>query len=229
MEQEKLARNVIITKSSIKKLLGCDNSYAYTMLNRLMKKGVVRKIIKSKYTSSKNVYLIATNLFFPCYLSFWSCAYFKGYTEQIVNTIQVTTTTRHRKIKFEGYSIEFHKMDRKYFFGYEKIKYGENSTITLADDEKLLIDCIHKENLLGNIDEIIKVIKSSQINKEKIVNYLKRINNKSLMKRVGFLLERFKGIDISGILPFKDKNYVNLSIYLKNDKKNSKWQVKHSL
>ncbi|MFO7711082.1 MAG: hypothetical protein R6V53_04940 [Candidatus Woesearchaeota archaeon] len=223
-----LQRNVITTKTTLKKLLGCTDDYAYTVLGRLVKQGRLKKIIKGKYTVHDDIYLIATNLYFPSYLSFLSCSYFKGYTEQIINTVQVATTMQIRDIMFENYHLEFHKMGKKMFFGYEKVFYG-NFFLFIADDEKLLIDSIYYDNLMGNFDEIVKVFESVEPDIEKLVGYLGSIGNKSLAKKVGFLLEKLKGIDISGRLDYKDKNIILLSSFMEGKKNDKKWQVKHDL
>jgi predicted transcriptional regulator of viral defense system len=228
MDTTFLEENPIITKATIKKTLGCSDDYAYTVLNRLLNKKKIYKIIKGKYTTKNDIYFVATNLFNPSYLSFWSCAYFKGYTEQIVNTIQLATSRPHKKIFFQNYIIESHTMPKKMFFGYEKILHNQGF-IFVADDEKLVIDAIYKEDLMGNFDEIIKMIEKTKIDKEKVTHYLNSINNSSLKKREGFILEKYKNIDISENMRYKDKNYVKLSSYKKNNKLDPKWMVEYDL
>ena len=223
-----LQRNVIITKTTLKKLLGCTDDYAYTLLGRLVKQGRLKKIVKGKYTVHDDIYLVATNIYTPSYLSFLSCSYFKGYTEQIINTVQIAVPVQARPIYFEDYTIEFHKVARKMFFGYEKIVYGD-FFIFVADDEKLLIDAIYFDDLMGNFDEIVKVFESVEPDIGKLVEYLESIGNKSLAKKVGFLLEKLKGFDISGRLDYKDKNIILLSSFMEGKKNDKKWQVKHDI
>lgn len=184
--------NIIIDKSVIKKQLNCNDDYAYTVLNRLFSKGKIKKIIKSKYTCSDNIYLIASNIYTPCYISFWTASHFKGYTEQIINTIQIVTTVKKDNIFFENYKIEFVKFSKKMFFGYEKVKLG-NDFIFIADDEKLIIDSVKYSKKLGNSEEILKIIEKSSINKSKLFEYLERIDNKSLTKKVIKLIKKVKG------------------------------------
>lgn len=217
--------NAIITRNLIQKERNISDKYAYTLLNRLNKKNKIKNITKGKYTKNKNIWEIATNLFTPSYISFWSAAYFKGYTEQIINEIQIATTKKHKTIEFENYTITFNKLNKKRFFGFEKIRYGDNF-IFVVDDEKLLIDLITKEKLVGNFEELTKIIKQTKINKKKIISYLKKINNKSLNKRIGYLLDKYKKIDLSNEIKYKDKNYIKLSFFLNEKKINKKWRVK---
>lgn len=219
-------QNIIITKADIKKQLGCNDDYAYTVLNRLEKQGKIKKITKGRYTTSNDTYTIATNIHTPSYISYWTASYLKGYTEQIINTIQIATTKNQRKINFQKYNITFHKQRKQEFFGFEKQK-TKNGHIFIADDEKLLIDSILRTDLLGNIDEVIKIIKNAEINEEKLIHYLKKINKKSLNKKIGFLMEIYKNRDLSEKIDHKDKNYTHLTT--KTTKTNKKWMVKHDL
>jgi len=215
----------IITKTSIQQQKDTSEKYARTFLERNHNSNKLMRVTKGKYTKSDNIYSIATNLFTPTYLSFWSASYFKGYTEQIINQIQVVATKKHKTINYQNYTIDFTKTNKKYFFGFEKIKSG-NEFMFLVDDEKLLIDSIHYENKLGNFDEIIKIVKNAKINKNKMLQYLKKINNKSLNKKIGYLLEQYKTMDISKEIDYLDKNYVKLSNFLECKKTNKKWKVK---
>lgn len=77
-----------------------------------------------------------------------------------------------------------------------------------------------------SISELIYLIKD--INKNRIIDYLKRINNLSLIKRIGYLLEQEK---IYIYEEFKDKimndkNYIVLEQKLpKSDEINKKWRI----
>lgn len=216
----------VITKSDVKKIKDITDDYAYTFLNRLFKKNKIKKIKKGMYTYSDNVYEIATNIYSPSYISLLSASYFKGYTEQIINTIQIITTKSYKKINFENYKIEFYKSNESLFFGYEKQKFN-NTFLFIADDEKLLIDALLFQEKMGNFDEIIKLIKKVNIDENKLIKYLNKINNTSLNKRIGFLLEYYLKIDISKRVSFKDKNYIQLSLFKKSKSINEKWRIKY--
>lgn len=219
----------IVTKATIKKVLGCDDNYAYTVLTRLNKKGILKQVKKGKYTSIDNIYVIATNIFTPSYLCLWTASSYKGYTEQILNEVQVATTRKRKSLNFEKYRILPIKFKKSIFFGYKKIRLRENFELFISEDEKLLIDALLFQDKMGNPEEIIKVVKSAKIEKEKIVKYLKKIGNKSLMKRTGFLLEKFKGMDIFERLKIEDRNYPNLFLNQDSKKIDKKWRLRHDL
>lgn len=75
---------------------------------------------KNAYTTKDNISVIASNIYSPCYISFWYASYFLGYTEQIVNTVHIATTKIKREINFENYRIKFIPINE--FFGFKKIR-----------------------------------------------------------------------------------------------------------
>jgi len=212
----------IITSKYISQIKNTKSNYSSLILERLANKNIIRKIKKGKYTSSTNIYTIATNMISPSYISFWSGIAYKGKTEQILNTIFVACTKKTRNVEFEGYKIIFVKLSKRNFFGYRKEIAG-NEELFIADNEKLLIDCLLFPRYSGNIDEVIKLIESTEFDQEKIMDYLKIINNNSLNQKLGFLLEKYKNINLK--LNIKTKNYIRLPIKskLKIDKK---WRIK---
>jgi len=219
----------ISTIATVKKILGCNASYASLALHRLVARGILQKVSRNKYTSSNDIYTIATNLYTPSYISFWSASQYYGYTEQILSTIQIVTTKPHKDVHFERYTFKFVVLPKKYFFGYSKIQTAKGS-LFIAEKEKLLLDAFLKPKEMGNFDEILKVFKQADVQKDVVVNMLKNAKNNSLTKRVGFILEQQKHIDISSDVTFKDKNYVsfnNTILKNKNTKESaSKWRVK---
>lgn len=223
---EQLRTKPVVTLATVKKIVGGSNQYASLVLARLNQKNLLRRITRNKYTALDNIYVVATNLYVPSYLSFWSASHYLGYTEQIVNTLQVVTTSRRETISFEGYTIKFIVLPEKYFFGFQKML-TEQGAIFVAGDEKLLLDALLRPKEVGNFDEIINILQQADLNREKIVAYLKRIDNLSLIKRAGYLLEKYKGWDLSAEFSIKDRNYVQLnSSRKKATTLNAKWRIK---
>ena len=136
----------------------------------------------------------------------------------------IAATKRHKDIEFENYKIIFVKLNATEFFGFDKITQGDYF-IFLANDEKLLIDCLLHERFAGNFDEIIKIVKRGNLKKDIIIEYLKKINNISLIKKVGFILDKYKNIDISNEFKINDKNYIRLLRNMNKRKISSKWRI----
>ncbi len=219
----KLESKPVFRVQDIERMCMCDRDYAKLVLHRLKERGLIRKVTRNVYTTKDDIRVVASNIAHPCYISFWAASYFFGYTEQIVNTIQVATTLRKNPIDFEGYTIKF--IPIKEFFGFRKIR-TENGEIFMVEPEKLLIDAFLRPRECGNFDEIVKIYENAEISKEKVMEYLERVGKQSIIKRVGYLLEKIRGIDISGNFEL-DRNYVILNPFsLKWKKISSKWRVK---
>jgi len=219
---DKLEEKSVFSVQDIQRMGGFSREYAKLVLNRLVKRKLIKKVTRNVYTVQKDILVIASNLKIPSYVSFWSASSYYGFTEQILNTVYVACTRKIKQIAFEGYNIKF--VEVKDFFGYKKIK-TEHGEIFIVNNEKLLIDSLLHFKEMGNFDEIEKVFQKTEVSKEKIIEYLEKINNQSLIKRVGYLLEKYKDIDISKFFKM-DRNYFYLNQFSKKYKSlNSKWMV----
>lgn len=220
---ERLRRKAVFSIQDVERVAGCDRSYAKQVLARLKKRKMVKAVKRNAYTTKDNIFIIASNITYPSYISFWSASNFLGYTEQIVSEVKVATTRWAKPVVFEGHIIKF--IPLKQFFGYRKIR-TEDGEILIADNEKLLIDAFLKPRESGNFDEIEKMFEKATVSGEKIVEYLKMVNSQTVTKRVGFMLEKMKGIDIRGSFSL-DSNYVALNPLSRTWKNlNSKWRLK---
>jgi predicted transcriptional regulator of viral defense system len=221
---DKLRSKTVFNLSDIERITNASRNYSKLIIARLLKRKLIKKISFNRYTTKTNQFVIASNLIYPSYISFWSASHYKKYTEQMPKTIQLACTIRKRPIKYDGYTIEF--ISLKDFFGYKKEATSEGE-VFIAEDEKLLLDSLLNWKKMGNFDEIIQIFINSEISKEKMVFYLKRTGNQSLIKRVGFLLEKYKSLDISQNFKL-DRNYIILNPFSNKIKEISKkWRVKH--
>lgn len=220
---KRLEEKPVFRLNDIQRIESCSREYAWQVVSRLRKRGLIKKVTKDVYTTKSGINVIASNLIYPCYISFWYASYYLGFTEQIVNTVQVATTARKKPLEFEKYNIKF--IPLKHFFGYRKIRTNEGEMF-LVENEKLLIDAFLRPKECGNFDEIEKIFESAKISREKTIDYLKRTGAQTVIKRACFMLEKKKGMDLSGEFRL-DKNYIFLNPFSKKyTRLDSKWRVK---
>ncbi len=220
---KKLDSKAVFHVQDIERIANANRPYARLILNRLKERGLIKKIAENSYTTKDDINAIASNIVFPSYISFWYASYFLGYTEQIVNTVHVATTVKKKTVKFENYEIKF--VPIKHFFGYRKIRTNQGD-IFIAEDEKLLIDALLRPRECGNFDEIKKIFKRANINNEKLAEYLNDAGNQNIIKKVGYLLEKLRRIDLSEDFAL-DKNYAILNPFSgKWNKIDRKWRVR---
>src|SRR3989339_1253728 len=195
-----------------------NEKYARIFVYRLIKQGILKKVIRGIYTTSNDIFPIACNIFYPSYISFLSASYKLGFTEIIPRVISIVIGKKHKPIEFEGYRIEFVQI--KEIWGYHK-----EEDIFLADTEKLMIDAFLRPKSMGNFEEIENIFKrADKINVKKILTYLKKLNSNKAYKRVGYLLEKYNGIDLKGVIKL-DKNYHDLNPFKKGTTINKKWRL----
>ena len=106
-----------------------------------------------------------------------------------------------------------------YFFGYKEENY-ENFKILIAEPEKAIIDSFFIVPV-SIFEEAIE-----EINVNKMIEYLKKIKKSSIIKRMGYLMDK-NGIDIyEDVKNMINYKYISFDPLLKNKgKKNKKWGI----
>ena len=193
-----------------------NKSHSEVILTRLNKEKKIIKIEKGKYTFHEDDLIYATVIVTPSYLSGLSALNYYGFTTQ--NPIRHSIITTIQKKSLE--KLDFVKVKKEYFFGFDRINY-KNFDLFIAKPEKLF------QNLGVSISDLEELLKS-KLDKMLIIDYLKKIGNLSLIKRIGYLLEK-EGIDIYEQFKKelrKDRNYIKLNITLdKTQIRLTKWRI----
>lgn len=210
----------LFTTNEIAKILDKKPEYIKTLVYRLGKQKLVYKIERGKFSVYGDPLIFASFIYIPSYLSLWTAFRYYNLTEQLPKTIFVMVPKSRKALKSQNARIEFIKT--KYFFGFKKERYGDFD-IFMAEPEKALIDSLLSKKV--PLDEIIKAIKTKQLNKEKLIDYSIKIKNKTLIKRLGFILEE-NNLKCERLKKFIDGNYVLLDSALsKKGKKDKKWKI----
>ncbi|MFT4305223.1 MAG: type IV toxin-antitoxin system AbiEi family antitoxin domain-containing protein, partial [Candidatus Woesearchaeota archaeon] len=142
------------------------------------------------------------------------------------STIYVMTDSISSKKKIFNYNI--HYINLKHKFGIEE-KNGINTT----NIEKTIIDCLFKPEYAGGYSNIIKVIKESNPDWEKIIQYLNHYNKSSLSQKLGFIIKKTnKKVPqkIITILKSKIKNKIRLISNQKlKTKYDKEWKIMENI
>lgn len=175
----------------ITRLSGMKKTQVYQKLHSLHKKGLLSRPMKNYYIFKENIpgreFEISTEIVKPSYLSFWSALSYYGFTEQQPQTIQLVSNKQSKDFKFNNHKVSITTFDSSRFFGYLREK-----NFTIAEKEKCLIDSLSSFDKVGGINEFSKCLSNSwdEIDKNKLLSYLFRFNNKSMVSRMGFLIEQ---------------------------------------
>jgi predicted transcriptional regulator of viral defense system len=190
--------------------------YAKKFLKRMLKGGKIFKIIKNTYTLHKDPFLVSTFLIKPSYISGASALSYHKYITQIPSEVFCATLKNNRKITFEE-SIHF--VHTNYFFGFEIVNY-EHVHIPVATPEKAIIDSF------SVIPVSIFEEAFEDIDRRVMVGYLKRIKKSSIIKRVGYLMEKGGYDAYHELKKYINYKYIPLDPLIKNKGvKDKKWGV----
>ena len=225
LESLKALKTPVFSFRDLVRISGKNENYCKIFLNRLKAKGFLIKLEKGKYAlPNQNPLIVASNIVFPSYISFSSAYYFYASTTQIPATIFVVTIKQKKEIFYEGSSFKFIKFSRKRFFGYRR-EILEGKTLFVAEIEKAILDSLFLPQY-APIFQTYFALKEAKIDKEKLLEYLKKFDSKMVAKRAGYLLELI-GIDFYDELKkFLNKNYELLNpLKKKSSLKNEKWKL----
>jgi len=179
---------VVFSLNDLSKITGQSKKIMTVYVNRMCKKNLLFKIKKNSYSISDDVFVVASQLYFPSYLGLSTSLYLNNILSQVVDKIYVVYPRQKKKLKIFGTEIVFFKLNPKLLFGYKKIK-KEDSFIFISDIEKTLIDYLLLNNKL-DVELIKDILVKSDI--LKLEEYLKKINKEHLVRKVGYFLDLLK-------------------------------------
>lgn len=195
----------VITTDDVKDIIG---QKAPDYITNLREKGYIKKIRKGLYAIvspdmigediKPDKFLIADKAKGDHYISHHSALEIHGLAQTIHNRVYITSSTPSRSFKYED--IEYKFITTKYFFGFEE-KNRLNSTITVSDREKTILDCIRNIKYAGGLEELIKSLEGvHSLDWDKLLDYLCKIDENSLYQKTGFILD-----ELDTRFPVEDK------------------------
>lgn len=248
-DRERLSAIIRETKGTISvkeatDILSVSPTDAAKMLSRWAKKGwlsrvwrglYVRVALESRTTdiSLEDPWIIVERLFSPCYIGGWSAAEYWDLTEQIFRTVVVLTTQkpRDRAPVIKGTSFMLRTISEKALFGTKPVWKGQVK-ISVSDPTRTILDMLTDPKLGGGIrptvDMFLSYLKSENKNIQLLIDYAKRLGNGAVLKRLGFLLERYAPGQEAAISECKaqlTKGNTKLDPSLKADRLITRWRL----
>jgi len=152
------------------------------IIYRLVKSGKLIRIQRNFYILPEKVSeieKIANQIYHPSYLSFESALALWGILSQIPYNLTFATILKSKSLIFENRKIEYRKLKKELFFGYN-FKNG----VYLAEPEKALLDTFYLASL-GKLKINFSQLDYLKINKKKFLNWLKKYppKTKNLIKK----------------------------------------------
>lgn len=240
-------KNIFTTKDAWE-ITGSSLPATRLILNGLVEKRWLIRLSAGRYLivplsagpkgeHSENWYVIARNLIEPSpyYISHISALEVHDVTIQPVYNIYISTPKRKRPKEILGASFKFIYTPRDRIWGIEDNWITPSEKIRVSDIERTIIDCLDRLDLCGGITEAARAIwiRKDDIDLERLKKYVVRFERKSVIKRLGYLLELY-GINPEGLLEelksFVSPSYALLDPTLEDSGKFlSSWKIKINL
>jgi len=188
--------------------------YAKKFLKKMCKANKIFRVHKNIYTLYEDSFLISTFLTKPSYISGASALSYHHLITQIPNEVFCATMKKNKTIRYKE-QINFNHT--KYFFGFDFKEY-EKFKIPIATPEKAIIDS------LSIIPISVFEEAFEDINKELMLEILKKIKKSNIIKRIGYLMEK-NGHDVyNDLKKYINYKYIKLEPLMKKmGKKDKKW------
>ena len=237
----------VITPAVVSEVLNVSAQESGRLLSRWHHSGWVQRIKRGVYlpvslasTSTEPVieepFLIAEAIYGPGYVGGFSAVKHWDFSEQIIETVTYFTLkpVRDRAPIHAGVVFRIKTVTESKFFGLKSHWLGATK-INVSDPTKTIVDLLDDPSLVGGItivkDILGEYIESSHYDFDKLVNYSERLGNRTVFKRLGFLLDTcftLSASEESGLLTRLSSGYSSFDTVTDSVYNNSKWRVKLS-
>lgn len=138
----------------------------------------------------------AGKIYAPSYISLHSALHFYGIIPEAV--VEITSVTTQKTIRFTNpfASYSYQTIQPKLFFGYDAKTLSDGKTYMMATPEKALLDLLYLYPQYNTAQDLLELRLDDEwmrdfLNRERLNDYLKRINCKALTQRVNKLLSLY--------------------------------------
>ncbi len=231
-----LAKIPVFSIKDVERLTG-NLKTAYSLLDRLMKKNLVRKIRRNIYSCVNPVtgQLVATRYQIACavtdtaYISHHSAFEYYGLANQVYCEVYVSSETKFREFEYDY--VFFKYIASRMEAGVVEAK---NTTgVRITDMERTVIDSIRDFEKIGGFEELLNCLKGIYyLDENKLKRYLEIYNTQALYQKTGLLLQQYRKemqlsqdfIDYCKGKIGKSRRYLLRETY-KDNSYNSEWKL----
>jgi len=173
----------------------------------ILKRGVY--VVRSPlYAGEIHPFAIAAALLQPVAISHWSALAHHGFTTQLPQMVQATTTAavitpemrrgqalrpRQQAVwRALNVEIEFFRVQEKRFFGHQRIWVDSWHQVAITDPERTALDLLARPEVFGGMAAALELLEENlaRLDLARLVEYALRYDVGALIKRLGWSLER---------------------------------------
>lgn len=149
-------------------------------------------------------WLVAQHVFDPCYIAGWSACEHWDLTDQLFRSTVVVTARPQRRsqVTIQGSDFLVAHRQESALFGTRPV-WREGERVAISDPSRTIIDILDNPRLGGGIRHVSEIVSaylvSEHRNDELLVSYGDRLGNRTVFKRLGFLVEML-GIEATDLV-----------------------------
>jgi predicted transcriptional regulator of viral defense system len=174
----------VFTVHDVAKAMHKSVPYASLMLSK--NKQVRRLFRGTYYTIDADIYEIVSNIVYPSYVSLSAALQYYSLINQNIIRYSIITTKRHKPLELGRNIVEFITLGKGRVFGY----YSKDGAY-VATIEKMFVDCLYFG--IPPLDQVresfAEALRDYDVNVARMKEYGLMMKSKSLINKLGFLLE----------------------------------------
>jgi len=171
--REFVSKTPVFRARDIELIVG-NREYSSVLLHNLVRRGEARRMVKGWYASTPDP-TFSVYAFRPAYIGLQEALSLRDLWEQETNVVIVTClTVRPGPREVMGSNVILHRIDKRYFFGFDHIDYGTTS-VPVSDLEKTVIDLVYYRELPGR--DVLQTLER-KVDKRRLGAYLRRYPRK---------------------------------------------------
>jgi predicted transcriptional regulator of viral defense system len=200
--------------------LALDLTRARRLLAHLAAQGWLSRVRRNAYVTvplgaerpgewREDPWIVASRVFAPGYLAGWTACEQWGLTEQIFRDVRVVTSkrVRERRHEIQGTVVLVKVVAPERIFGTRKIWRGEVQ-VEVSDPTRTIVDLLDDPAMGGGVrhvgDVLTAYFDSESRDDEKLASYAEKLGNRTVWKRLGFLLEAL-AIEAPGLVVLAER------------------------
>lgn len=187
------------------RILNMDTAATARLLGYLARRGWLSRVRRGLYVAVpldarrsgewvEDPWIVADRVFAPCYIGGWSACEHWDFTEQVFNTVLVVSgsSVRRSEVRYPG--MRFHVTTRppRLIFGTSAVWRGQ-TRVQVSDPSRTVVDVLDDPAIGGGLrhgaDVLHAYLTSEHRNDSRLVEYGDRVGNRTVFKRLGYLLE----------------------------------------
>lgn len=186
----------VFTSNYVVQLVGCENT-AKSILYDYKKKKYIDSVHRGLYVALDlvtgnpiaNRYEIGSSINEDAYISFHSALEYYGLSNQVFNTVTVSTKQRFNAFDYDYVSYERTNIN---------IQSGiitplRTPLVRVTDVERTIVDCFHDIDRAGGLDELMEALHLVfSVDEQKLFSYLSEYNQIVLWQKIGYIMSLLK-------------------------------------